>query len=407
MHEANSYVIVGNGTAGVTAAQNIRRLDPQSAITIVTDEPVPYYSRPGLMYYMMGSLKEWDLHIAKDEGYYRSLGVVLKYDTAVRIREGEDVLELASGESLPFDRLLLATGSNSRTLGVSGEDLDGVRFMYTVTQGKQIMREWRRGMKAVVVGGGLLGAELAEVWCHAGVDVTFLVREPWYFPRGLSEPQGRIAEEAARRAGCDLYVDEEIAELRGSSKVSRVMTKSGKEFQAEAVGVTIGVEPNIELAKASGIATGRGVLVDSALATSRPNVYAAGDCAEIKLADSGRTLIEQLWYSADKQGRAAAFSMCGDPRPYDPGIFFNSAMFFDVDYVSIGSGRYPDDGQDDETLVSPNGRAARRFISRSGVLTGMTSVGANDPAHVVMELVREGASVDKAKARLDSRRWRW
>ena len=145
--------------------------------------------------------------------------------------------------------------------------------------------------------------------------------------------------------------------------------------------------------------------MDATLATSRPNVYAAGDCAEIKTTDS--TYIEQLWYSADRQGRAVARSMCGDPRPYDPGIFFNSAMFFDVDYVSIGSGRYQDDGQDEETVVSPNGRAARRFISRNGVLTGMTSVGANDPAHLAMDLIRDGATVGDAKAKLGGRWLRW
>ncbi len=383
--------------AGVTAAQNIRRLDPDSSLTIITDEPTPFYSRPGLMYHMMGTLKEWDLRIAKDESYYRSIGAALKYDTALRVSENEDVLELASGESLHFDRLLLATGSNSRALDVPGSDLDGVRFMYSLTQGKQIMSECRKGMKAVVVGGGLLGAELAEVWRHASVDVTFLVREPWYFPRSLSEPQGRIVEAAIRRHGCDLHVDSEVAELRGEGRVQSVVTKSGRQFAAEVVGVTVGVEPNVDLAKISGIATGRGILVDPALRTSRPNVYAAGDCAQIKAESGGRTCIEQLWYSADRQGRAVARSMCGDPMPYDPGIFYNCAMFFDVDYLSIGSGRYPDDGQDEETVISRNGRAARRFVHRNGIVTGITSVGANDAAHLLMDMVVRGASLETAK----------
>jgi hypothetical protein len=97
--------------------------------------------------------------------------------------------------------------------------------------------------------------------------------------------------------------------------------------------------------------------------------------------------------------------MCGDPRPYEPGIFFNSAMFFDVDYVSIGSGRYPDDSQDEETVVSRNGKAARRFVHRNGIVTGITSVGASDAAHALMDMVVSGAPLETAKARLGGRGW--
>ncbi len=391
--------------AGVTAARNIARLDPGARITIITGEQTPFYSRPGLMYHMMGLLKEWDLRIAKDDGYYRSMGAQLKYDTALRIRENEDVVELSSGESVPFDRLLLATGSKSRALNVPGSDLDGIRFMYTLADGKQLASECRKGMKAVVVGGGLLGAELAEVWRHSGVEVTFLVREPWYFPKGLSEPQGRIVEAAIRRHGCDLHLGEEVAEFRGSGKLSGAVTSSGRQLDIEAAGITIGVEPNTDLAQASGIAVGRGILVDPTLATSRPNVFAAGDCAEIRTPNEDRTRLEQLWYSADKQGRAVARSMCGDPRPYDPGVFFNSAMFFDVAYVYIGSGRYPDERQDAETIGSRNGRAGRRFVHRNGIVTGITSVGANDDARKLMDIISGATPLETAKNRLGG--WGW
>jgi len=399
------HVIVGNGMAGITAARALGRLDPGARITIVTDEATPFYSRPGLMYYMMGYLKEWDLRIARD-GFYRELGAELKHDTAVRISADDDVLELASGERLPFDRLLIATGSKSRRPNVPGADLDGVHFMYTLQDCKRIVSRSRRGMKAVILGGGLLGSELAEVWRHLGVNVVQLVREPWYFPKGLSEPQGRIVETETRRHGVELHLNEEAAEFGRNGKVSKVITKTGKEFEADAVGVTIGVEPNPDFATASGIATARGVLVDETLRTSRANVFAAGDCAEIRDGNGQGTYIEQLWYSAARQGEAVARAMCSDVRPYDSGIFYNSAMFFNVDYVAIGSVRSPGDDLAEETVVSRDGRAARRFVHRSGLVTGITSVGAGDNAEVLMQMVGDGMNLELAQERLKGRRWR-
>lgn len=399
------HVIVGNGMAGITAAESIRRLDPEATITVVTDEEFPFYSRPGLMYHMMGTLKEWDLLLAKNDFFYKSLDAEIIYARALRIAENEDLLELESGERVQFDRLLLATGSKSRPLSIPGADLNGVHFMYSLTDAKRIMTESRKGMRSVVVGGGLLGVELAEVWRHYRMPVTFLVLEPWYFQKALSEPQGRIVENAIRRHGCDLHLGEEVAALKGEGRVSKVITKSGMEFDAEIVGVTIGVVPNTDLAQASGMAVGRGILVAPSLRTSRQNVFAAGDCAEIKPIGADRTSIEQLWYSADRQGQAAARNMCGDDKPYDPGVFYNSAKFFDVDYVSIGAGRYPNDGQEDETIVSLNGRAARRFVHRNGIVTGITSVGANDRADVLMSMVSDGVSLGDAKAQLGGRGW--
>ena len=398
------YVIVGNGMAGVTAARDIYSLDSDASITIITDEHSPFYSRPGLMYHMMGDLKEWDLAIARD-GVYKKMERRVNYASAIKIRESENAVDLNDGESVAFDRLLLATGSKSTRLDVGGSDLDGIHFMYSLRDCKRIAAASRAGMNAVVIGGGLLGAELAEVWHRLGLHVTVLVREPWYFPKALSEPQGRVVEVAFRRHGCELLLGEEVAQFKGEGSISGVVTRSGKQFSADLVGVTIGVKPNIDLARASGLETARGILVDPTLRTSREHILSAGDCAEIKVPGSDRTRIEQLWYSAQGQGRAAARSMCGDTTPYDPGLFYNSAMFFDVDYVSVGSGRHPNDGQDDETVVSRNGRAARRFVHRSGVVTGITTVGASDNPRVIMDLVASGTGLDGAKRRMGGRGW--
>ena len=397
------YIIVGNGIAGVTAAQHLRRLANRAGrITIITAEETPLYSRPGLMYHMMGTLKGWDLQIARGD-FYARLGATLRYGQASRVQE--DALELASGEKLRFDRLLLATGSVSRRLRAPGSDLAGIHAIYSLRDGQQILHDTRRGMRGVIIGGGLLGAELAEVWRHFSVQVTVLVNSSWYFPKGLSEPQGRIVEAAFRRHGCEVYLREDVAAVQGDGHVERVITQSGKTFPADALGMTIGVEPNIATAKASDIAVKKGILVDRTLASDYPHVFAAGDCAEVTALDGQSTYIEQLWYSAMRQGAYVARAMCGETRPYDPGIFYNSAMFFDVDYIYIGALRAPDDGQEEETVVSRNGKAARRFIHRTGLVTGICSVGARDRAETLMAMVEHGVQLAAAKAQLGGRGW--
>ena len=190
-------------------------------------------------------------------------------------------------------------------------------------------------MKAVVVGGGLLGAELAGGVATLRHDVTFLVREPWYFLKGIQRTTGRIVEGAIRRARL------RCSPLRTRSPSFVAIVSCGVLSpirqgvrRGNGQGATMGVNPTSALPVQSGIATSRGILVDPALRTSRHEcICRRRDCAEIRWADARPPEVEQLWYSADKQGRAVARSMCGDPRPYDPGIFFNSAMFFDVHYA--------------------------------------------------------------------------
>ena len=224
-----------------------------------------------------------------------------------------------------------------------------------------------------------------------------LVREPWYFPKGLSEPQGRIVEQAIRRHIGDLLLNEEVAQFTGETRVSGVTTKSGMTIPADIVGITVGVEPNVELARASGLAINRGILVDRTLRTSRPQLFAAGDCAEIATTGARNGMVEQLWYSALRQGEQAARAMCGDLRPYDPGIFYNSAAFFEVYYLYVGATRREGDGQEEQTEVSRNGHAARRFIHRNGLLTGFSAVGTRDRPETVMAMIRHGANLAVAR----------
>lgn len=399
------YVIIGNGMAGISAAVRLRSVSPDAEIVLYTDEPYTFYSRPGLMYHMMGVEKEWDLYC--DRPYlYDKHKLELKFDKVNQLNLDRDELILSDGSTEPFDKLLLAVGATPRKLGCPGEDLDGVYNFTLMSDAKAMMASAREGLRGVVIGGGLLGAEISEVWRRFGMNVTTLVLEDWYFPKALSEEQGRVVEKAFTRHKVDIRLKEEVAEfISQNGKLTAVRTKSGLELSCDMACVTIGVEPRKTLAKESGIDVAKGILVDSKLQTSRPNVYACGDCAEVQHPITNQKFVELLWYSARAQGNTVAASMVGLPRDYEPGIFYNSAMFFDVDYISVGSGRYPGDGQADFTLVSRNGKAARRFVHKDGHITGITSVGTNDRYEDLLYYIKSAYPVDEVALRLGSRRW--
>jgi NAD(P)H-nitrite reductase large subunit len=275
--------------AGVTAAVRLRSMSPDAEIVMYTDEPYTFYSRPGLMYHMMGIEKEWDLYCDRPHVYDKN-NLRLRFATVKQISRDKNETVIEGEASEPFDRLLLALGAAPRKLGCPGEDMQGVYSFTLMSDAKAMMAAARRDMRGVVIGGGLLGAEISEVWQHFGMHVTMLVLEDWYFPKALSEAQGRLVEKAFTRHGADIMLRQEVAEFTGTDgKLTGVRTKSGLELPCDMACVTIGVESRKSLAEASGIDVGRGILVDQTLQTSRPDVFACGDCAEIRDPITGRT----------------------------------------------------------------------------------------------------------------------
>ncbi len=399
------YVIVGNGIAGVSAAVGLREKSPDAEIIIYTDEPCTFYSRPGLMYYMMGIEKEVDLYC--DRPYlYNKNRIDLRHAKVLQISRDRDELLIKDQAPLPFDKVLLALGAQPRKLDIAGEHLSGVHNFTLMSDAKAMMEKAGRAMRGVVIGGGLLGAEISEVWRHYGMHVTLLILEDWYFQKALSEEQGRLAESTFRKHGVDVKTNEEVAQLAGNDgRLASVRTKSGLDIPCDIACVTIGVEPRKSLAEVSGLEVSRGIVVDRTLRTSRPNVFACGDCAEVRDPVDGTSKVELLWYSAQSQGSHAARSMVGAGYLYDPGTFYNSAMFFDLDYISVGAGRYPGDDQHEVTTTSRNGREVRRFIHKNARVTGITSVGTHDRYEYLRHCVEGAYAVDDAVRALGRRRW--
>jgi NAD(P)H-nitrite reductase large subunit len=332
----NKVVIIGNGVAGITAARHIRK-GSNARITVIGSETEHFFSRTALMYIYMGHLT-YEQTKPYEDWFWVKNHINLLFDHVVSIETGERLLRLASGNVIGYDTLVLATGSQPNKFGWPGQDLHGVQGLYSMHDLRLMEQNTTDVTSAVIVGGGLIGIEMAEMLRSRGIDVTFLVREESYWNNILPPEESVMINRHILAHGIKLRLSSELAEILpdASGRVRAVRSNNGDEIACQFVGLTAGVHPNISVCEGSGIATGRGILIDDFFETNVPNVFAIGDCAEFVAQDGGRNRIEQLWYTARMHGQALAANLCGTRKPYDRGILFNSAKFLDIEYQTYG-----------------------------------------------------------------------
>lgn len=329
-------VVLGNGIAGTTAAREIRkRCDDR--ITIVSSESRHLYSRPALMYIYMGHMKPEHTKPYED-WFWEKNRLELIHDHVEAIDFERKHLTLRDGGSLEYDVLILATGSQSRLPEIPGIGLRGVQGLYGLPDLQRMEENTRDIREAVVVGGGLIGVEMSEMLRSRGIHVHFLVREKTYWSGVLPPEEGRLIERHIREHHVDLHLGTEAGEILGdeTGRVTGVRTRSGGIVPGQFAGIAVGVLPHIGFLRGTALETDRGILVDAHFRTSIPDVYAAGDCAQLRSPPPGRRPVEQVWYTGRIQAEFLAHTLCGDPKPYAPGVWFNSAKFFDIEYQTYG-----------------------------------------------------------------------
>jgi len=394
---ARRFVIIGNGVAGITAAMTLRERDPEAVITVVGAETPYFFSRTALMYAYMDALDRRDLE-PFERKVYRERRIDLVFDRVTGLDAAARTVTTAGALSLPWDALLLATGSTPRALAAPGLDdsLQG-RVSFVSMGDLDACERWTPSTReAVVVGGGLIGIELVECLLHHGVKTTFLVREPWYWPVALCREEGEIITAHMRVHGVDVRYQTEVASVErdAEQRVRAVVTKGGESLPCQMLGVAIGVEPCVGFLR--GVKTppalGRGVKVDPLLRTSLDGVWAAGDCAEI---DRGvaRPLVEQIWYSAKRQGAHAARNLTGRVVPYEPPTFFNSAKFFEVEYTTVGDLTAVPPGTKSLFRKHPTKAITQRVIHHEGEVLGSNMLGSRWDHTVLTRWIDEGRTL--------------
>jgi NADPH-dependent 2,4-dienoyl-CoA reductase/sulfur reductase-like enzyme len=393
-------LIIGNGIAGVTTALALRKRRRDWGITLVSGESDTFFSRTALMYVFMGQLRledtqPYEPHVWREKRIERVRGWVSGIDVAARR------VHLDDGRTLAWDKLVLATGSTPNRFGWPGERLEGVQGLYTLQDLETLERSVGGARRAVVVGGGLIGVELAEMLHTRGLPVTLLARESAYWNNALPAEEAALVTSVVRGAGIDLRLSTGLAHIEGDARgrAAAAVDTTGGRHDAQIVGLTAGVRPNLSAVVGSGVETGRGIRVDRTLRTSVPDAWACGDCAEI--VEPGQPpgapgRVEQLWYTGRMQGEVCAANVAGESVAYDRGIWFNSARFFDLDWHTYGHvpGALdpPDPGLRHAVWVDAPRRRLLRIVARAGAVVGVNSLGLRQRQTVWTQWITQGRS---------------
>ncbi|WP_282162380.1 NAD(P)/FAD-dependent oxidoreductase [Ulvibacterium marinum] len=332
-------VIIGNGISGVTAARHIRK-NSDKKITIVSTETDYFFSRTALMYVYMGHMK-FEHTQPYENWFWKKNRIHLVKGYVEKVEHAGKNLILKNGEKIAYDKLIIATGSKPNKFGWPGQDLKGVQGLYS-KQDLDALEESAPNKNickhAVIVGGGLIGIELAEMLRSRDIPVTFLVRETSFWNGVLPKGESQMLNEHIAEHHIHLRLETNLVEILADENghVRAVTTDRGDTIECNMVGLTAGVSPNIDFLKDSGIDLGRGVKVNRYLETNVSDIYAIGDCAEQHEAIGNRRPIEAVWYTGRMMGETVAQTICGNKMKYNPGHWFNSAKFLDIEYQTYG-----------------------------------------------------------------------
>lgn len=331
------HVIVGSGIAGLSAAEAIRAHDPAAQITLISEEAHGFYSRPGLAYLLRGDIPERQLFIRTPKDL-EALQIQRVDARVEQLLPAEHALQLTNGQWLRYHRLLVATGALASRAPFPGGDLTGVVKLDSLDDARRIVKSAWRFQTAVVVGGGITAMELAEGLRARGMRVHYFLRGTRYWSDVLDQQESEIVLRQLKHEGIKVRFETQVKQALGSrGKLKAVETQAGETIACRMLAVAIGVKPRVELAKQAGLNVARGIVVNEFLETSAPDVFAAGDVAEVTDPQTGKSWLDVLWPIALKQGQVAGANMAGARCPYRKDIPYNVTQLGGLRVTVIGA----------------------------------------------------------------------
>lgn len=395
-------VIIGNGIAGVTAADHIRRLHPSCSIHIVANENHQLYNRMGITRLIYGRSAMQGLYLMPDSWYAdRNIDVLL--NTAARSIDVEtQQVILAEGDTLPYDRLILATGSRSFVPPLDGYGGPGCFVLRNANDamGLRAYVQQRQCQSAVVAGGGLLGLEAAYALHKLGVKVSVIERNHWLLHRQLDEAAGKMLQRYLQSLGLDIVLNAQIQALDIDSEgTQQVRLANASTLRADVFVVAAGIAPNTELAHAAGLKVERAIVVDDHMQTSATNIYAVGDAAQHAGANRG------LWAVAVEQAEVAASNAMGKPRDYQEPVLSTVLKVVGADVISVG--QY-EAGDGDDMIVEEDIAAHRyrKLVLKDGILKGAILIGWPELIEPVSKAVKAKADIKASLDAIRSGNWK-
>lgn len=396
-----TYLIIGGGVAGTTAAETLRKRDADATIAIVTDEPHPLYSRVLLSKpaFLTGTQAFDSVWMKKPEWYSEAHVTLMTGSKASALDATKKVVALASGEELHYEKLLLATGTHTRHLNIPGKEKKGVHYLRTLEHARSIIADLAEGKQnAVMIGSACVTYEVADILRSKEISVTEVMREKYFWEPSLSPEEADIVEARLVERGVTIIREVEIAEVTGGDSVEGVTLKDGRYIPCDMVFAFIGVVHPTEWISSSGIALDRGTLANEYLETSLPDVWAAGDGVRFKDIILDDTVMMGNWMNAVKQGETAGKNMLGDKTPFSLVSFHSSHGFGDM--ISFaGDARM----QDDRTYLmrgNAESRSLGRLIIRGKYIVGATMVNRTAELSTIVKLIAGRVDVSEKHTEL-------
>ncbi|HEV2235458.1 MAG TPA: FAD-dependent oxidoreductase [Ktedonobacterales bacterium] len=388
------YVIIGNGVAGTTCAQNLRKNDPACDIWLITNEPYPLYNRVSLPRFLQGVLAEEKVMI-RSFAWHEEQNIKLLTETLVtRVDTAARVVYLNKGGPLRYDALLVATGGWANPLKASGAA--GLAHIYnfvTLDDTKALIARALESKTAVTSGGSFIAYELTEGFNVRGVHVTWLMRGPYWLRTTLDEEGGRLVDSIATRHGVEVIHGEEIREVVPNNGVpGHVITSTGREVPSDVIGVGLGLTLNHAFLADTPIARRSGILADEYMATNVPGVFTAGDVAEFFDPMIGQQHTMGTWDNAIAHGKIAAVNMAGGHEPYVDVPTYTSPLFdTNIAVMGIAESNNPDLTSVSKSAPGDKGNTDyRKFFFKGNRLVGSVFIGSPKGRKKVVELIRTG-----------------
>jgi NADPH-dependent 2,4-dienoyl-CoA reductase/sulfur reductase-like enzyme len=384
------YVIIGASAAGCKAAETLRRYAPQSPITVISDEPQPLYSRPLLTYVLSGEVSPEKVWL-RGPDYFREWGFnPVLGEPALGVDPSAHAVHLRGGRSLPYDRLLIASGARPRLLGLPGEDLAGVFTLRTLADWQRLAAGLPQEGRVVVVGAGPVGLKAAEALRRRGLAVSLVEAEGQPLPLLVDGTAAGLLQQALKGMDIDLHLDTRPAAVLGANgRVRGVALAGGREIPCRAVLFAIGVTPNVEFLAGTDLAGPDGIPVDHQMGTADPDIYAAGDCAYAFHLLTKKRAGYRIWPAAVAQGRVAGANLAGAGLAYDGLLPQNSLSLRGFHLITGGLGPLDAEGCEVVSQLDERRGHYRSLIYQEGKLVGLTLVGAVEEAGIYFQLMAQ------------------
>ena len=395
------HVIIGNGPAGVIAAETLRKADPKAEIALLGDEPEPPYSRMAIPYFLIGKVGEEGTHLRKGKGHFESLGIKLVRGRAAAVDAKGRSVKLQDGASLGFDRLLIATGSHPLKPPIAGMDAPNVHTCWTLEDARAIAKLAKSGTRVLQIGAGFIGCIIMEALASRGTQLTVVEMGDRMVPRMMTEKAGNMIRRWCESKGVGVHTGAKVESLRAGAKKGELVAKlsNGQEVAADLVICAAGVAPNIDFLKGSGIAAERGIRVDAAMQTSVAGIYAAGDVTEAADFFSGQPTLNAIQPNAADQARIAAINMAGGQATLPGSMAINVLDTLGLISASFGQWWGEPGGESVERVDDKH----YRYLSlqfKDDMLIGATSIGLTDHVGVLRGLTFGRVRLGEWKTRL-------